>query len=338
MSYSRSILNIDYLTVSLNKIVYTRGENIYIDGEKIFFIEGNYPVMEINVISDEVQYIILTNGNGYIVTHDNTLSKLPYSCYKGITAEEIIVYEFNYELLTQENYIYNTISFERKKIETHGGIIYYFDDSLVEIKSGKTLFFNKPILKTLWSFSILNYPVYKHSLKLETVEPEIEQIVGINNNIIWLLLGDCTLLGVDTDTGKLKHKVKSRLFLRDKVNHIDHKNNMIKTLSGNYYYELNLKTLKTVEYKVTSNFSFFKSNFYEGDKYLYFCAFKNNINNPNSFGLFNTETKEIVWHKECETKEISYYKPPQANREHIAILDSNKTLTIYDKKDIITKQ
>lgn len=188
-----------------------------------------------------------------------------------------------------------------------------------------------------WSFTIADFPNYKHALKYKIVEAEIELIIGIYNDILWVLLGDIdsTLLGIDVNTGKLEHQLKSSLVLSSQVNHLDHQKGTIKTLAGNYYRELDLVTLETRKYEFSEIFLIHKSTFYEGDRYMYFCARKNTLSFPNSFGIFDTKKKEIIWHEISTENEQYFFDPPQANEKILGILDSTKALRIYKKDEIV---
>jgi hypothetical protein len=189
--------------------------------------------------------------------------------------------------------------------------------------------------KEIWSFSLEGFPCLMHAHKCEWVEPEIFEIIGIYNSLLWILLVDCSMVAVDINTGVMKHHIDSPLALSNQVNHLDQKNGIIKVLVGNYYREFNLITLKTEEYEFQETLLIHKSTFYEGDRYMYFCARKNTVGFPNSFGIFDTKKKEIVWHEEAKGEEQYFFKPPQANEKLIGILDSNKILHIYNKNDII---
>jgi hypothetical protein len=73
------------------------------------------------------------------------------------------------------------------------------------------------------------------------------------------------------------------------------------------------------------------SNFYEEDKYLYFCGYYNNHDAPNAFGIFDTEKAEVIWYDTTKDGLGYFYNPPQANDKLLAILDDKHNLLIYER-------
>jgi outer membrane protein assembly factor BamB len=190
----------------------------------------------------------------------------------------------------------------------------------------------------LWQFSISDFPNYINGFFREQ-EADIKQILGVYDKLLWVHVGGSWLIGIDVETGKLVHRMENIMRGDSKHNFLDTTNGILKTLGYNYYAEFDLKTLqfrKQTTIQNVDNIRIRASNFYEGDKHLYFCGYYNNeFDVPNIFGIFDTEKAEIIWHNTTKDDMGYFYNPPQANDKLLAVLDDKHNLLIYDREDTI---
>jgi hypothetical protein len=188
----------------------------------------------------------------------------------------------------------------------------------------------------LWQFSISDFPPYIDLGRQK--EAEIKQILGVFDNILWVHISAFWLIGIDIETGKLVHKIENVMRGDSSHNFLDTTNGVIKTLVYNCYTEFDLKTLqfsKQIIVQNKENIRFRASNFYENDKYLYFCGYCNDdFYIPNVFGIFDTEKAKIVWYETTKDDLGYFYNPPQANDKLLAILDDKHNLLIYERDEL----
>ena len=57
----------------------------------------------------------------------------------------------------------------------------------------------------LWEFSLSVFGKFKYKYSEEEKDYEVEQFIGIYNNILWVYLNARELIGIDVETGKLKY-------------------------------------------------------------------------------------------------------------------------------------
>ena len=189
----------------------------------------------------------------------------------------------------------------------------------------------------IWQFSISDFPNYISGFGREE-KADIKHIIGVYNTILWVHIGGFRLIGIDIETGKQVHYIEDVVKGDEQNNFLDVTNGILKTLSFDYYAEFDLRTLvfrKQTTIKHKENIKIRASNFYEGDRYLYFCGYHNNkFDKPNTFGIFDTEKAKIVWYDTTKDDLGYFYNPPQANDKLLAVLDDKHNLLVYDRTEM----
>jgi hypothetical protein len=275
-------------------------------------------------------------GKAYVVKKDFKLNKflnLEYSVSNVINNYAIIYRDYN------DRTHYGIYDFMKEEIlfETElgiGGDI--FNNKMYFTRFEDIISFDIDKREILWQFSIADFPPYINGFYREQ-EADIKQIIGVYNNILWVHVGGFRLVGIDVKSGKYIHYIENVLKGDIGNNFLDVTNGILKTLSFDYYAEFDMKSLQlrkqtTVQNK--ENIRIRESNFYEGDKYLYFCGYYNNHDAPNAFGIFDTEKAEIVWYDTTKDDLGYFYNPPQANDKLLAVLDDKHNLLVYERDEL----
>lgn len=198
---------------------------------------------------------------------------------------------------------------------------------------------------------LLQYPLSQLSNYItdegEEKPAELISIIGIHNTILWLLVTDRRLIGLDTETGTLLHEINICEALNLKPNtvelysfslgdtHLDEEKGIIKGFAHRYYWELNLNSL-LVEIKVDfgegNTWRIKKSKYYQGDKNLYFTGARSGETFDRAIGIFDTEKLEIIWYDEpLGDGRYLFFTDIQANDKLIGALDSEQNLRIYER-------
>ena len=246
-----------------------------------------------------------------------------------------------------------------KKIDLNLKSLYFFFTSLnyylcKNLKDRNLLYRINHDFSLIWQFSIADFPNYISGFGREE-KADIQQIIGVYNNILWVLVGRFRLVGIDVETGKQMHYIedipyalgltKEERYHFDfgaySVIHLDEAQGILKAFAHRYYIEFDLNTLKGVVKKDfgekwEESWRIKSSTYYqEYPTQLFFSGYYKNIHNPNAFGIFDTDKAEIVWYDTTKEDLGSFYNPPQANDKILAILDDKHNLLIYDKTDDI---
>jgi len=135
----------------------------------------------------------------------------------------------------------------------------------------------------LWSHDFSYFPPYNDDWG-DLKPAEIENIIGVYDNKLWLHISYQKIVALDIENGSLLHQIQLNDHLSLPYNsqdglyvgdlHLDESNGIIKSLSDRYYFELDLKNLQAVIKKDfgkdhSNNWRIKRSRFYEGDKNLY---------------------------------------------------------------------
>ncbi|MDR1883798.1 MAG: hypothetical protein LBR26_13600, partial [Prevotella sp.] len=205
----------------------------------------------------------------------------------------------------------------------------------------------------LWQFSIQDFPPYINGFFREQ-EADIKQIIGVYNNLLWVHVGEFHLIGLDVNNGKIVHHIEDmRTIIKSANNNIelgfslklkfflDKEKGILKALLGNSYIEIDLNTLSGLVKKYFGNdwkngWHIHSTNFYpEEPNRIFFSGYYQLIaGTPNAFGIFDTETAEIIWYDTTKDDSGYFYNPPQANDKFLAILDDKHNLLVYERNAI----
>ena len=252
--------------------------------------------------------------------------------------------------------MYNDLELLRGKMLSS----YIFDDLLFFEKENKIQTINFLSGQFLWEFSLSSLGKGKDYNTDEEFDYEVEQFVGIYNNILWVYIERGGFIGLDIQTGELKHRIlgipkgnllgkvdsyvdseEFYIFYRAKFI-LDDKKGIIIGLIADRFFEIDLNKEKVTpmlygmwdkmekmnlkKYGVNGNTSL------QGDL-LYFYNDK-----ELQFGVLDINTKEIIYVSEpiavverddCFTQ----LKDLKVSENKVYILDSNHTLHIFEREE-----
>ena len=252
--------------------------------------------------------------------------------------------------------MYNDLELLRGKMLSS----YIFDELLFFEKENKIQTINFLSGQFLWEFPLASLGKGKDYSTDEEFDYEVEQFVGIYNNILWVYIERGGFIGLDIQTGELKHRIlgipkgnllgkvdsyvdseEFYIFYRAKFI-LDEKKGIIIGLIADRFFEIDLNKEKVTpmlygmwdkmekmnlkKYGVNGNTSL------QGDL-LYFYNDK-----ELQFGVLDINTKEIIYVSEpiavverddCFTQ----LKDLKVSENKVYILDSNHTLHIFEREE-----
>ena len=213
----------------------------------------------------------------------------------------------------------------------------------------------------LWEFSLSSLGKGKDYNTDEEFDYEVEQFVGIYNNILWVYIERGGFIGLDIQTGELKHRIlgipkgnllgkvdsyidgeEFYIFYRAKFI-LDEKKGIIIGLIADRFFEIDLNKEKITpmlygmrdkmekmnlkKYGVSGNTSL------QGDL-LYFYNDK-----ELQFGILDINTKEIIYVSEPiavveRDDSFTQLKDLKVSENKVYILDSNHTLHIFEREKL----
>ena len=252
--------------------------------------------------------------------------------------------------------MYNDLELLRGKILSS----YIFDDLLFFEKESKIQTINFLSGQFLWEFSLSSLGKGKDYNTDEEFDYEVEQFVGIYNNILWVYIERGGFIGLDIQTGELKHRIlgipkgnllgkvdsyvdneEFYIFYRAKFI-LDEKKGIIIGLIADRFFEIDLNKEKVTpmlygmwdkmekmnlkKYGVNGNTSL------QGDL-LYFYNDK-----ELQFGILDINTKEIIYVSEPiavveRDDSFTRLRDLKVSENKVYILDSNHTLHIFEKEE-----
>ena len=213
----------------------------------------------------------------------------------------------------------------------------------------------------LWEFSLSSLGKGKDYNTDEEFDYEVEQFVGIYNNILWVYIERGGFIGLDIQTGELKHRIlgipkgnllgkvdsyvdneEFYIFYRAKFI-LDEKKGIIIGLIADRFFEIDLNKEKITpmlygmwdkmekmnlkKYGVSGNTSL------QGDL-LYFYNDK-----ELQFGILEINTKEIIYVSEPiavveRDDSFTRLRDLKVSENKVFILDSNHTLHIFEREKL----
>ena len=252
--------------------------------------------------------------------------------------------------------MYNDLELLRGKILSS----YIFDDLLFFEKENKIQTINFLSGQFLWEFSLASLGKGKDYSTDEEFDYEVEQFVGIYNNILWVYIERGGFIGLDIQTGELKHRIlgipkgnllgkvdsyvdneEFYIFYRTKFI-LDEKKGIIIGLIADRFFEIDLNKEKITpmlygmwdkmekmnlkKYGVNGNTSL------QGDL-LYFYNDK-----ELQFGVLAINTKEIIYVSEPiavveRDDSFTRLRDLKVSENKVYILDSNHTLHIFEREE-----
>ena len=309
------------------------------DEEKgCYYIDENFNIIKSN-------YFLIVNENSkYLIAWANAVK-----ISRGVYNRSICLLENDLvnvkEIILEENYQY---------LKT------YTNDVL--ITSSKDVILGYHIFPTnlLWEFPLASLGKGKDYSTDEEFDYEVEQIVGIYNNILWVYIERGGFIGLDIQTGELKHRIlgipkgnllgkvdsyvdneEFYIFYRAKFI-LDEKKGIIIGLIADRFFEIDLNKEKITpmlygmwdkmekmnlkKYGVNGNTSL------QGDL-LYFYNDK-----ELQFGILDINTKEIIYVSEPiavveRDDSFTRLRDLKVSENKVYILDSNHTLHIFEREE-----
>ncbi|WP_314337346.1 hypothetical protein [Capnocytophaga leadbetteri] len=310
------------------------------DEEKgCYYIDENFNIIKSN-------YFLIANENSkYLIAWANAVK-----ISRGVYNRSICLLENDLvnvkEIILEENYQY---------LKT------YTNDVL--ITSSKDVILGYHIFPTnlLWEFPFSSLGKGKDYNTDEEFDYEVEQFVGIYNNILWVYIERGGFIGLDIQTGELKHRIlgipkgnllgkidsyvdseEFYIFYRAKFI-LDEKKGIIIGLIADRFFEIDLNKEKITpmlygmwdkmekmnlkKYGVSGNTSL------QGDL-LYFYNDK-----ELQFGILNINTKEIIYVSEPiavveRDDSFTRLRDLKVSENKVYILDSNHTLHIFEREKL----
>ena len=252
--------------------------------------------------------------------------------------------------------MYNDLELLRGKMLSS----YIFDELLFFEKENKIQTINFLSGQFLWEFPLASLGKGKDYSTDEEFDYEVEQFVGIYNNILWVYIERGGFIGLDIQTGELKHRIlgipkgnllgkvdsyvdseEFYIFYRAKFI-LDEKKGIIIGLIADRFFEIDLNKEKVTpmlygmwdkmekmnlkKYGVNGNTSL------QGDL-LYFYNDK-----ELQFGVLDINTKEIIYVSEPiavveRDDSFTRLRDLKVSENKVYILDSNHTLHIFEREE-----
>ncbi|NDV79486.1 hypothetical protein [Dysgonomonas sp. 511] len=355
MNYSNSISDVNCFLLE-HSLLYIKEKVLFIDQDNIFINCEGY---KISKFLEDI-FIEFFSDDGFektikiSINNKHTPVYLSYLQRGEITKEGITVflsYDEKYNTFLNiiniklENVVWKQLRYTRYFFLINDQyILLYGENQLICVDFVKNV-------QTI-DFSLSDFPPYINGFGQEQ-EVEVIHVMGIYKNILWIHMGDFRIIGLDIDTGKMVHHIEDlRILLGlgqeekyyfnfspfDKYSlHLDTQKGLLKGFAHRFYIDIDLNTLTG---KVKKDFGEItkeswrikNSLFYqEAPNLLYFSGSYKSIDNPNAFGIFDTQKAEIVWYETSKEEDQFFFNPPQANDKLLAILDSKQNLLIYEK-------
>lgn len=213
---------------------------------------------------------------------------------------------------------------------------------------------------TIWSLSIDDIGRYYSIGDKKSVEGEVKRFLGVYDKVLWVLLNNAVIVGIDIETGIVSHEIKEPVQSPSKFGKLEDKgynfwynyNNFLDEGRGkimsllysgyseeqfNCYYEIDLNTshpqLFVSEIENTSDIPFKIDGtpcpiWPFDDDYIYVCNYRD-----YKLALFNRKTKQIDWvhQMEVDPAKKSFITKMEVHGNRWYVLDNSKTLYVYEQ-------
>lgn len=337
------ILDVNNARLTSSKVYYISKNQLFVNKE-LCFLNEEKEELNFDVVDGK---IFLIQGSKTAIINDDTNK-----------VEKIIEYPIILNSISEQKAIF-TVRRNIKKRLFEREYIDFSNDILVvnELKEfntlGKTFFdekvymFSKRKTKEILALNYQDEVIWKYDFT-SLIEDEnllLESFLGVLNNKVFSVLNNNFLLINNLNTGELVELLSlSSLFLEKDVVleslHIDRVKEVIKGFAGNFYFELNtsdLSLVKKVDFGELEEGNWYITRSTDYGNYMTFVGSKDGISTfPNSFGVFDCREGKVLWHdgvsKEEREKKGFFSAPPLMNDGKLIVVDSNRTLHIYNKK------
>ena len=213
----------------------------------------------------------------------------------------------------------------------------------------------------LWEFPLSVFGRFKYKYSEEEKDYEVEQFIGMYNNILWVYLNARELIGIDVETGKLKYRflgIEKKNAVGIVENYLDNEDyyifygadfkldtekGVIFGLKADRFFEIDLNKESIIPYlfglqnkmeKVGLNKNDISGDTFLQDNLLYFCSI-----NDLRFGILDINTKKIIYISEPiavveRDDSFTELKDLKVSENKVFILDSNHTLHIFEREKL----
>ena len=213
----------------------------------------------------------------------------------------------------------------------------------------------------LWEFPLSVFGRFKYKYSEEEKDYEVEQFIGMYNNILWVYLNARELIGIDVETGKLKYRflgIEKKNAVGIVENYLDNEDyyifygadfkldtekGVIFGLKADRFFEIDLNKESIIPYlfglqnkmeKVGLNKNDISGDTFLQDNLLYFCSI-----NDLRFGILDINTKEIIYISEPiavveRDDSFTRLRDLKVSENKVYILDSNHTLHIFEREKL----
>ena len=213
----------------------------------------------------------------------------------------------------------------------------------------------------LWEFPLSVFGRFKYKYSEEEKDYEVEQFIGMYNNILWVYLNARELIGIDVETGKLKYRflgIEKKNAVGIVENYLDNEDyyifygadfkldtekGVIFGLKADRFFEIDLNKESIIPYlfglqnkmeKVGLNKNDISGDTFLQDNLLYFCSI-----NDLRFGILDINTKEIIYISEPiavveRDDSFTRLRDLKISENKVYILDSNHTLHIFEREKL----
>lgn len=213
-------------------------------------------------------------------------------------------------------------------------------------------------INILWSFNLSNnFNFYRRSnyenAPDEYYEAEIIRIIGEYEGVLWLVLNNGRLLGLDTQTGNLKHDLlkplnfvgeEKRYFEVSLFSDIDKDKGILFGISHTHYFEIDLKNPEESYYYYDISETC-KQNQIEADYPSYDLVWHGNEifigqnqlhydKYPCGVGIFDRATKQITWTSQLLEEKIIFkgIKKIDYSENRLYVLDMEGNLYVFERE------
>ena len=348
---TKSIWVIEELSRKNRILKYLSGndEIVIVKGERIFSIKKSLDFLWLN-----------SAGKSIKVDKNNILINFQNLGYLDELSKEKGVFLFNYTKENGNRYFcfYDDLS---KKIVWENNIsstLYLLDNTgLFYVEFGEKL--EKNIIKGanlfsnhFWVFDTSSFGTFTKDFG-EIQAVEVNQLIGVWNKQLIVLLNNGEFIGLNVENGKLlwQKKQVDNNFTKQNIAFgfglpyhpfLDKKNGVIFILQGNIFIEFNLNTQKasylwnSKDYEEKNHLFFRHTKLFKDN--IYFTASKfPDLGNINIIGVFNIKKREIIWKHTFKFEKGTFIKNEpnsiQVNETNLYLLDSKGTLHIFQKQE-----
>ncbi|WP_421498024.1 hypothetical protein [Flavobacterium columnare] len=206
-----------------------------------------------------------------------------------------------------------------------------------------------------WQTNISQIGKYIPFPEAEEKEGDVKNFVGVYKYELIVQLTGGKFIGIDVETGTVNWE-QNKVTINQTSLHFDYnfsdpyhpfldeEKGMIYILQGEVFIEFNLNT-KIAAYTWTSlelpteNYVFIRQSLLVNNKILFSAFRKGNIGNDDTIGIFDIETKQIVWQHTFDFEKNNFIPNSQnaiqMNETSVYVLDWKGTLHIFEKENSI---